>query len=48
MPDGKWAALVAAAPLDDGRRRRLMEGDESTLDELAAELNERRSLDTQR
>lgn len=48
MPDAEWAALLAAAPLDDGRRQRLREADESTLDQLAAELNERRSFGSQR
>jgi hypothetical protein len=48
MPDGEWAALLAAAPIDYGRRRRLLAADETTLDQLAAELNERRSFDTRR
>jgi hypothetical protein len=48
MPDAGWAALLAAAPIDDGRRRRLQTADETTLDQLAAELNERRSFDSQR
>jgi hypothetical protein len=48
MPDAEWAVLVAAAPIVEGRRRRLLAVDESTLDQLAAELNERRSFDTRR
>jgi hypothetical protein len=48
MPGAEWAALLAAAPIDDGRRRRLLEADEPTLDQLAAELNERRSFDSRR
>jgi hypothetical protein len=48
MPDAEWTALVAAAPIDDGRRQRLLAADEAILDQLAAELNERRSFGTQR
>ena len=44
MPDDDWAALLAAAPLDAARRRLLLGGDASSLDHLAAELNERRDL----
>ena len=44
MPGAKWAALLAATPLDATRRRLLIESDESSLDQLAAELNERRDL----
>jgi len=44
MPDAEWAALLAATPLDATRRRLLIERDESSLDQLAAELNERRDL----
>ena len=45
MGDATWTELLAAAPLDAGRRRLLLSGDEASLDRLAAELNERRSLD---
>lgn len=48
MPDAEWPALLAAAPIDDDRRRRLLAADETTLDQLVAELNERRSFDSQR
>ena len=48
MPDGGWAALVAAAPIDEDRRGRLLSHDVSSLDQLTAELNEFRSLDTSR
>ena len=44
MRDATWAELLAAAPLDAGRRELLLSGDEASLDRLAAELNERRSL----
>jgi hypothetical protein len=44
MPDATWAELLAAAPLDEIRRQSLMSSDEASLDQLAAELNERRSL----
>ncbi len=43
-PDAEWGELLAAAPLDDTRRRLLIDGDEASLDQLAAELNERRDL----
>jgi hypothetical protein len=46
MPDADWSTLVAAAPLDADRRQRLLSADEASLDELAAELNERRGLPT--
>ena len=46
MPDAGWAALVAAAPIDADRRGRLLSHDESSLDQLATELNEFRSFDT--
>jgi hypothetical protein len=48
MPDAEWTVLLSAAPIDDDRRKRLLAADETTLDHLAAELNERRSFDTQR
>ena len=44
MPGADWATLLAAAPLDAARRRLLLDADESSLDQLAAELNERRAL----
>ena len=44
MPGADWAALLAASPLDAARRRLLLDGDASSLDQLAAELNERRDL----
>ncbi|MGZ7086367.1 MAG: hypothetical protein ACXVIH_08590 [Ilumatobacteraceae bacterium] len=44
MPNDDWAELLAAAPLDAARRRLLLGGDASSLDHLAAELNERRDL----
>ena len=43
-PDAEWVELLAAAPLDDTRRQLLIDGDEASLDQLAAELNERRDL----
>jgi len=45
MPDATWPELLAAAPIDAGRRRLLLSGDEASLDRLAAELNERRCLE---
>jgi hypothetical protein len=45
MPEGTWESLLAAAPLERERRRRLLDGEQSALDGLAAELNERRCLD---
>lgn len=44
MPEATWAQLLAAAPIDDGRRQRLHSADQASLDQLAAELNERRFL----
>jgi hypothetical protein len=44
MPDAEWPALLTATPLDATRRQLLIETDESSLDQLAAELNERRDL----
>jgi hypothetical protein len=48
MPDAGWAALIAAAPFDADRRGRLLSHDVSSLDQLAAELNEFRSINTSR
>ena len=45
MPNAAWAQLLAAAPIDNGRRQRLNSGDQVTLDRLVAELNERRGFD---
>jgi hypothetical protein len=36
--------LLAAAPIEAARRERLLAGDESSLDQLAGELNEFRSF----
>jgi hypothetical protein len=44
LPDGDWIGLLAMAPIDDERRLALMHGDPARLDELAAELNEHRTL----
>ncbi len=43
--DANWTELLDAAPIDADRRRRLVAADERALDQLAAELNERRGLD---
>ena len=48
MPAATWAALLEAAPIEASRRGRLLRGDVSALDQLAAELNERRCLDLDR
>ena len=45
MPDATWAELLAAAPIDARRRHLLLSADQANLDQLAAELNERRSLE---
>ena len=45
MPDSSWEVLLAAAPIDAGRRQQLQSADQPSLDQLAAELNERRSFD---
>jgi hypothetical protein len=45
MPDAPWAELLAAAPINASRRQLLLSGDQASLDRLAAELNERRSLE---
>jgi len=44
LPGATWEASLAAADLPDGRRRALLTGDLGALDELAAELNELRTL----
>ena len=46
MPDADWAALIATASFDEHRRRQLLSHDEASLDQLARELNESRSLET--
>lgn len=43
-PRDDWAALLVAAPLSDSRRGALLVGDQTALDELAAQLNEVRSV----
>lgn len=48
LPDADWSTLLAAAPIDAARRGRLLSADEASLDELAAELNERRGFDETR
>ena len=45
MPDSSWAELIDAAPIDAGRRQLLLSADQASLDQLAAELNERRRFD---
>jgi hypothetical protein len=44
MPEANWATLLTSAPIDEARRQRLLSADESSLDQLAAELNEHRTL----
>lgn len=43
-PTATWAELVNRAAFDDERRALLLAGDQSTLDGLAAELNEQRGV----
>ena len=43
-PDPTFAQLITHAPIDTRRRERLRAGDAVALDELVAELNERRTL----
>jgi hypothetical protein len=45
VPGATWATLLAEAPIEAERRRRLLSGDQRSLDHLAAELNEHRSID---
>ena len=45
MPGADWVTLIAAAPIDPTRRRLLFDFDETSLDGLASELNERRAFD---
>jgi hypothetical protein len=44
LPNADWATLLAAAPIEAVRREKLLAADESSLDQLARELNEFRSL----
>ena len=44
LPEATWPELLAAAPIDAARRERLLAGEESSLDQLAGELNEFRSF----
>ena len=44
LTDHTWAEMLAAAPISDTRRAALLSGDERALDDLAAELNELRTL----
>ncbi|MCU1398642.1 MAG: hypothetical protein JWN62_1751 [Acidimicrobiales bacterium] len=43
--DATWPELVRAAGFSDSRSAALLVGEQRTLDELAAELNELRTLD---
>jgi hypothetical protein len=43
-PDDDFDELIAHAHVDDQRRQRLLQRRPDALDELAAELNERRTL----
>ncbi|MCU1368134.1 MAG: hypothetical protein JWL72_873 [Ilumatobacteraceae bacterium] len=45
LDDGTWPELVGAARFSDSRSAALLVGEQRTLDELAAELNELRGLD---
>lgn len=45
LDDGTWPELVRAAGFSDSRSAALLVGEQRTLDELAAELNELRNLD---
>ena len=44
LPDATWPTLLAAAPIAAARREKLLAGDEPSLDQLARELNEVRSV----
>jgi hypothetical protein len=44
LPDATWPTLLAAAPIAAARREKLLAGDEASLDQLARELNEVRSV----
>ncbi len=43
-PDGEWLTLIAHLP--EGRRRLLVARNQPALDDLAAELNETRTVTT--
>ena len=43
-PRADWPSLLSAAPLPSARRKQLLAGEQSALDELAAELNEARGF----
>jgi len=43
-PDASWPEVVAAAPLADEERRRLLDGDVAARDALTARLVEQRTL----
>lgn len=45
LPAADWEQLLAAAPIAGHRRAALVAGEQRALDDLAAELNERRTLD---
>ena len=44
LPDATWPTLLEAAPIETARRDKLLAGDEPSLDQLARELNEFRSV----
>jgi hypothetical protein len=44
LPAATWPELLAVAPIEAARRELLLARDESSLDQLAAELNEFRSF----
>ena len=44
LPDATWPELLTASALPDTRVAALLVGEERALDELAAQLNELRSL----
>ena len=44
LPGASWSELIAAARFDPHRHHALLEGDRAAMDELAAELNELRTL----
>jgi len=44
LPDADWPRLVRAAPLTEDRRAALLARDPDALYDLAAELNENRTL----
>jgi hypothetical protein len=48
MPAASWETLLESASIEPERRLRLLSGDLVALDQLAAELNERRCLDDSR